>query len=166
LMTTYKTRMDRIIDRVIRRAGLLVWMELEDARQTLHVEARVAWRSPEDQPDALVFCVLYRRAVDAIRHQQRYFPRNLEAFEEETTWSEEVAWLDREARSTSEQRAMVRQVLALIEAPGVLSVREQTYLRASLDGDTQEEIAVDSGISRTRVQQVVAEAIDKVRRRL
>ena len=166
-MITNKSRLDLIIDRVIKRVGLLAWMEPDDARQTLHLEAREAWALPEDQPDALVFCVLYRRAVDAIRHEQRYFPRDLDAYEDETTWSEEVAALGREARATPEQRAVARQVLALIEAPGVLTVREQTFIRAwFMEGETHEEIAEHSRISRTRVQQVVAEAIVKIRRRL
>jgi DNA-directed RNA polymerase specialized sigma24 family protein len=152
-MSPQETRLYLIIDAVIERVGLLRWMELEDAQRILQVRAHEAWSSPDQQPDAVVYCILHRRAVDAVRH----FPRDLAFYDAGTSWSEDVASLGGEAPPTADQRTAALGVLALIDAGP-----EQTFIRNELlAGKGHAEIAEEAGISRTRVQQIVDQAITK-----
>ena len=177
-MITTNPRLDLIIDRVIKRVGLprvdVSPTKTPRARPSTTSRAREAWALARriSAGRAGVPRPLTGARVDAIRHEQvTPFSRDLDAYEDETDLSEEVAALGREARATPEQVGpWPARHLLLIEALGRGADRARADT-SSAPGSWKARLArrdrrALEDLPDAWFSEVVAEAIVKIRWRL
>jgi DNA-directed RNA polymerase specialized sigma24 family protein len=164
-MPSKKSGLDAVIYVVIRATRLGYWMGFDDAVQALRLDAYDTWPAPEIVSPRLLWFVLYRRAIDHLRRLRGRCPELLLAGDE-GDWAEALAGLEPEARPTAEQHAAAVEVLALLDAPGILDSRERSVIRRKFWHDeTDAEIAVGEKCSRTNVQWILLKALAKLRTR-
>jgi RNA polymerase sigma factor (sigma-70 family) len=160
-----KSRLEAIIRSVIRATRLGSRMGFDDAAQALRLAAYKTWPDPEIVPAGLLWYVLNRRAIDHLRRLKVRCPELMLAGDE-GDWTETLAGLEPEAPPTAEQRTAAAEVLALLDAPGILDSRERSVIRRKFWGDeTDAEIAVGENCSRTNVQWILLKALAKLRTR-
>jgi RNA polymerase sigma factor (sigma-70 family) len=162
-MPSKKSGLDAVIHVVIRATRLGYWMGFDDAVQALRLDAYDTWPDPEIVSARLLWFVLYRRAIDHLRRLRVRCPDLVLTGDE---WAKALAGLEPEAPPTAEQRAAAAEVLALLDAPGILDSRERSVIRRKFwDEETDAEIAVGEKCSRTNVQWILLKALAKLRTR-